>query len=86
MKHTLLHYLSRNYQEDSDKTLGACSMAYSTEAGPTKYLVGTEQGVVVSVNTRVRGANNGVSFFSQVFMLTGEIYAILILSTTMPAT
>jgi len=52
-------------QEDSEKTLGACSMAYSTEAGPTKYLVGTEQGVVVSVNTRVRGANNGVSFFSQ---------------------
>ena len=41
-------------------------MAYSAEAGPTKYLVGTEQGVVVSVNTRARGANNGVSFFSQV--------------------
>lgn len=50
-------------QEDSEKTLGACSMAYSTEAGPTKYLVGTEQGVVVSVNTRSRG--QPVSFFSQ---------------------
>ena len=54
------------HQEGSEKTLGACAMAYSTEAGPTKYLVGTEQGVVVSVNTRVRGASNGVSFFSQV--------------------
>jgi len=50
-------------QEDSDKTLGACSMAYSTEAGPTKYLIGTEQGVVVSVNTRSRG--QPVSFYSQ---------------------
>lgn len=43
-------------EEDTEKTLGASSMAYSTEAGPTKYLVGTEQGVVVQVNTRARGA------------------------------
>ena len=31
--------------------LGGSSMAYNTEAGPTKYLVGTEQGVVLSINT-----------------------------------
>lgn len=27
-------------------------MAYNTEAGPTKYLVGTEQGTVLSINLR----------------------------------
>jgi dynein intermediate chain 2 len=32
--------------------LGGSSMEYNTEAGPTKYLVGTEQGVVLSINLR----------------------------------
>ena len=31
-------------------------MAYSTEAGPTKYLVGTEQGVVLALNKKPKKA------------------------------
>lgn len=49
---------------DDGKVLGASSIAYNTEAGPHKYLVGTEQGVVSSVNTRAKKVNNGVSNFS----------------------
>lgn len=30
--------------------LGGSSMEYNQEAGPTKYLVGTEQGIVLQVN------------------------------------
>ncbi|ETW06373.1 hypothetical protein H310_02649 [Aphanomyces invadans] len=47
----------------SDKdgqVLGGSSMEYNTEAGPTKYLVGTEQGVVLSVNLRNIKQNNGI--------------------------
>mmetsp|Transcript_33806 Transcript_33806/g.78062 ORF Transcript_33806/g.78062 Transcript_33806/m.78062 type:complete len:227 (+) Transcript_33806:767-1447(+) len=47
--------------EAGDITLGGCAMAYNSEAGPTKYLVGTEQGMVASVNLRNRKTNNGVS-------------------------
>lgn len=31
--------------------LGGSSMEYNQEAGPTKYLVGTEQGIVLQVRT-----------------------------------
>ncbi|GMI57838.1 hypothetical protein ScalyP_jg11939 [Parmales sp. scaly parma] len=44
-------------------TLGGSSMEYNTEAGPTKYLVGTEQGVVLSINLRNRKTNNGVAVY-----------------------
>lgn len=44
-------------------TLGGSSLEYNSEAGPTKYLVGTEQGTVVSVNLRNRKINNGVSVY-----------------------
>lgn len=40
--------------------MGGSSLEYNTEAGPTKYLVGTEQGTVMSVNLRNRKLNNGV--------------------------
>jgi dynein intermediate chain 2 len=43
-----------------DVTLGGSSMEYNQEAGPTKYLVGTEQGVVMSVNLRNKKQNNGI--------------------------
>jgi dynein intermediate chain 2 len=49
---------------ESGKVLGASSMAYNSEAGPHKYLVGSEQGVVASVNTRSKKTPNGVSVFS----------------------
>eukprot|EP01029_Cantina_marsupialis_P028422 TRINITY_DN776149_c0_g1_i1.p1 TRINITY_DN776149_c0_g1~~TRINITY_DN776149_c0_g1_i1.p1 ORF type:complete len:575 (-),score=193.02 TRINITY_DN776149_c0_g1_i1:132-1856(-) len=42
---------------------GGSSLAYNTEAGPTKYLVGTEQGVVMSVNMRNKKVNNGVTVY-----------------------
>jgi dynein intermediate chain 2 len=38
-------------------------MEYNQEAGPTKYLVGTERGVVLSINLRNRKQNDGVSQF-----------------------
>jgi len=44
-------------------TLGGSSLEYNSEAGPTKYLVGTEQGSVVSVNLRNRKMNNGVAVY-----------------------
>ena len=43
--------------------LGGSSLEYNTEAGPTKYLIGTEQGIVMSVNLRNRKINNGVSIY-----------------------
>lgn len=49
-----------------DKTsmiLGGCSMEYNSEAGPTKYLVGSEQGQVASINLRNRKTNNGLTVF-----------------------
>lgn len=55
------------YSQYSDENLilGGSSLEYSSEAGPTKYLVGTEQGSVVSVNLRNRKMNNGVSVFDE---------------------
>jgi len=35
--------------------LGGSSLEYNIEAGPAKYLVGTEQGVVLQLNMRKRG-------------------------------
>jgi dynein intermediate chain 2, axonemal len=49
----------------SEMILGGSSLEYSSEAGPTKYLVGTEQGSVISVNLRNRKTNNGVSVFDE---------------------
>lgn len=43
--------------------LGGSSLEYNTDAGPTKYLVGTEQGIVLGVNFRNRKLNNGVSVY-----------------------
>lgn len=37
------------------RVLGGSSLEYNIEAGPAKYLVGTEQGVVLSLNMRKRG-------------------------------
>jgi dynein intermediate chain 2 len=34
-------------------------MEYNIEAGPAKYLVGTEQGIVLSLNMRKRGGKTG---------------------------
>jgi dynein intermediate chain 2 len=48
--------------QNSGIPLGACCLEYNTEAGPTKYLVGTELGTVISVNLRNRKMNNGVTF------------------------
>ena len=44
-------------------TLGGSSMEYNQEAGPTKYLVGTEQGIVMAINLRNRKSNNGVQVY-----------------------
>ena len=43
--------------------LGGSSLAYNSEAGPTKYLVGTEQGIVLSINLRNRKQNNGIAVY-----------------------
>jgi dynein intermediate chain 2 len=68
----MLFWDVRKFKEPSDKLMlkndkgqvlpGSC-MEYNQEAGPTKYLVGTEVGVVLSVNLRNRKQNDGVSQF-----------------------
>jgi dynein intermediate chain 2 len=45
--------------------LGGSSLEYNTEAGPSKYLVGTEQGIVLMVNLKQRKQNNGIAVFDQ---------------------
>eukprot|EP00935_MAST-01C_sp_MAST-1C-sp1_P000029 g29.t1 len=61
----------------SGQVLGGCSMEYNQEAGPTKYLVGTEQGIVLSINLRNRKQNGGVAeFTSGPGMHHGPIYSI----------
>lgn len=42
---------------------GGCTLEYSTEAGPSKYLVGTEQGAVILINLKSRKQNGGVAPF-----------------------
>mmetsp|Transcript_24958 Transcript_24958/g.38607 ORF Transcript_24958/g.38607 Transcript_24958/m.38607 type:complete len:580 (+) Transcript_24958:245-1984(+) len=49
--------------KEKDVTLGGCSLEYNTEAGPTKYMIGSEQGVVASINLRNRKMNNGLSTY-----------------------
>jgi dynein intermediate chain 2 len=44
-------------------SFGACSLAYDAEAGASKYLVGTEQGAVVGVDTRIK-KDNGITPFT----------------------
>ena len=57
--------------------LGGSSLEYNTEAGPTKFLVGTEQGVVLSINTRNKKQNNGVTVYDTgAGKHHGPIYAI----------
>jgi dynein intermediate chain 2 len=61
----------------SDMLYGGSSLEYSTEAGPTKYLIGSEQGVVVSVNLRNRKVNDGIVVYdSGSGKHHGAIYAI----------
>lgn len=57
--------------------LGGCSMEYNSEAGPTKYLVGTEQGQILSINLRNRKMNNGITVFDNgVGLHHGPIHSI----------
>lgn len=43
----------------NSRVLGGTSMEYNIEAGPAKYLVGTEQGVVLSMNMKKKGGGKG---------------------------
>jgi len=57
--------------------LGGCALEYNAEAGPSKYLVGTEQGVVLLANLKNRKQNNGITVFDQgAGKHHGPIYAI----------
>ena len=47
------------------QVLGGSSLEYNSESGPSKYLVGTEQGIVILVNLKNRKTNNGVQLFDQ---------------------
>jgi dynein intermediate chain 2 len=51
--------------DGSGRILGGSSMEYNTEAGPAKYLVGTEQGVVLSVNLRKKKSNDCIQSLDQ---------------------
>lgn len=50
--------------DGTGRVLGGSSMEYNVEAGPAKYLVGTEQGIVLQMNMRKKagktGADSGV--------------------------
>ena len=52
---------SSNSDDSKNLTLGGSSLEYNTEAGPTKYLVGTDQGIPLSINLRQRKSNNGIT-------------------------
>lgn len=41
-------------ERGSNKVLGAVSLDYSPQAGPTKFLVGTEQGLIISGNRKAK--------------------------------
>ena len=45
------------------QVLGGSSLEYNSEAGPSKYLVGTEQGIVLMINLKNLKVNNGISVF-----------------------
>lgn len=51
-------------KDEKGRVYGASCMAYNPEAGPHKYLVGTEQGMVANVNARNKKVNGGVSMSS----------------------
>jgi dynein intermediate chain 2 len=42
-------------QDAGGRLLGGTSMDYNIEAGPTKYIVGTEQGIVLQLNMKKKG-------------------------------
>lgn len=42
------------------RTMGGVSMEYSAAAGPTKFLVGTEQGKVVSCNRKAKNPSDRI--------------------------
>jgi len=51
--------------KNNGQILGGSSLEYNSEAGPSKYLVGTEQGIVLLVNLKNRKQNNGITVFDQ---------------------
>jgi len=65
---------TKNHPHIPNITLGGSSMEYNQEAGPYKYLVGTEQGVVVSINQK---SKNGMTIYdTQAGRHHGPIYSI----------
>ena len=61
--------MSFNGGEEKEKLLGATSLEYNQEAGPMKYLIGTEQGYVLLANKR---PNNPVSILTKFGFDTGK--------------
>jgi dynein intermediate chain 2 len=57
--------LNTDGNKPGGQVLGGSSMEYSAEAGSSKYLVGTEQGVVLMVNLKNKKQNNGIYVFDQ---------------------
>merc|ERR1740127_200165 len=45
-----------NGDKENPKSMGGTSIEWTQEAGPTKYLVGTEQGVVLALNKKPKKA------------------------------
>lgn len=41
-------------ERGSEKVLGAVSLEYSPQAGPTKFVLGTEQGLIISGNRKAK--------------------------------
>jgi len=59
---------------DGHRSMGGVSMEYSAAAGPTKFLVGTEQGKVVSCNRKAKNPNDRIGIVYEGHC--GPVYAL----------
>lgn len=59
---------------DGHRNMGGVSMEYSAAAGPTKFLVGTEQGKVVSCNRKAKNPNDRIGIVYEGHC--GPVYAL----------
>jgi dynein intermediate chain 2 len=74
-KHQLTHEFDDGNGNKSTKVLGGTSMEYNADAGPQKFLIGTEQGYILNVNKRKQIETN-FRFGTQMGKHHGPVYAL----------
>lgn len=66
-----------NPKAENPQTLGGTVLEYNVEAGPTKFLVGTEQGTIVTANKRLnRGPELTTAYGVDTGRHLGPVYSI----------